>query len=388
MALNEVETINVLNILKYEKYQKVLNGLLEQGALLCMQFWTGYLDDMPNMQKSCEVGHRVLDIDRRIMKNWKKMQDIYPSNPKDLLSYSLYLRQIWNDEEYAQQIAEKAKESSYSNNHATIFNTNMNDIASFALDGAACAFISGEKATLGHIKNCNLAFCRLFGYLKKDIVGSNIKIFMPELIGKHHDRFLLENLEKIEISTCSTTTRTIFSIGMHKSRYIFPLSVKILSNPNILNEMHYVAKLTTDKKIIKARICYLLLNKEGHVVGLSSTCVSMLNISVNTLSNYILDINVMAPSLFRHDLPRKYNHKSGSLIDVYYPEASEAGIFLCQYIVMQDCAFKENLEVMERGSKKQSFQCYLTELKYSLSLIHICRCRRIERCRSRWSPYH
>eukprot|EP00826_Nyctotherus_ovalis_P034414 TRINITY_DN2868_c0_g2_i4.p1 TRINITY_DN2868_c0_g2~~TRINITY_DN2868_c0_g2_i4.p1 ORF type:complete len:250 (-),score=40.36 TRINITY_DN2868_c0_g2_i4:15-764(-) len=24
----------------------------------------------------------------------------------------------------------------------------------------------------------------------------------------------------------------------------------------------------------------------------------------------------------------------------------------------------------------------------SLSLIHICRCRRIERCRSRWSPYH
>ena len=25
---------------------------------------------------------------------------------------------------------------------------------------------------------------------------------------------------------------------------------------------------------------------------------------------------------------------------------------------------------------------------YSLSLIHIWRCRRIERCRSRWSPYH
>ena len=25
---------------------------------------------------------------------------------------------------------------------------------------------------------------------------------------------------------------------------------------------------------------------------------------------------------------------------------------------------------------------------YQLSLIHICRCRRLERCRSRWSPYH
>eukprot|EP00826_Nyctotherus_ovalis_P016817 TRINITY_DN14895_c0_g1_i3.p1 TRINITY_DN14895_c0_g1~~TRINITY_DN14895_c0_g1_i3.p1 ORF type:complete len:127 (+),score=14.54 TRINITY_DN14895_c0_g1_i3:510-890(+) len=27
-------------------------------------------------------------------------------------------------------------------------------------------------------------------------------------------------------------------------------------------------------------------------------------------------------------------------------------------------------------------------IKLMLSLIHICRCRRIERCRSRWSPYH
>eukprot|EP00826_Nyctotherus_ovalis_P025536 TRINITY_DN197_c0_g3_i14.p1 TRINITY_DN197_c0_g3~~TRINITY_DN197_c0_g3_i14.p1 ORF type:complete len:328 (-),score=85.39 TRINITY_DN197_c0_g3_i14:16-999(-) len=34
--------------------------------------------------------------------------------------------------------------------------------------------------------------------------------------------------------------------------------------------------------------------------------------------------------------------------------------------------------------------CYdhYNKAKEELSLIHICRCRRIERCRSRWSPYH
>eukprot|EP00826_Nyctotherus_ovalis_P014921 TRINITY_DN141_c0_g1_i10.p1 TRINITY_DN141_c0_g1~~TRINITY_DN141_c0_g1_i10.p1 ORF type:complete len:113 (+),score=22.92 TRINITY_DN141_c0_g1_i10:85-423(+) len=31
---------------------------------------------------------------------------------------------------------------------------------------------------------------------------------------------------------------------------------------------------------------------------------------------------------------------------------------------------------------------YSNEHYVYLSLIHICRCRRIERCRSRWSPYH
>eukprot|EP00826_Nyctotherus_ovalis_P003821 TRINITY_DN10787_c0_g1_i2.p1 TRINITY_DN10787_c0_g1~~TRINITY_DN10787_c0_g1_i2.p1 ORF type:complete len:353 (+),score=46.92 TRINITY_DN10787_c0_g1_i2:311-1369(+) len=34
------------------------------------------------------------------------------------------------------------------------------------------------------------------------------------------------------------------------------------------------------------------------------------------------------------------------------------------------------------------FYAQLNSLVQGLSLIHICRCRRIERCRSRWSPYH
>ena len=43
-----------------------------------------------------------------------------------------------------------------------------------------------------------------------------------------------------------------------------------------------------------------------------------------------------------------------------------------------------------KGQKQKWFVMrYLgTDDKINLSLIHICRCRRIERCRSRWSPYH
>ena len=35
-----------------------------------------------------------------------------------------------------------------------------------------------------------------------------------------------------------------------------------------------------------------------------------------------------------------------------------------------------------------SHHFYRASIFYTLSLIHIWRCRRIERCRSRWSPYH
>eukprot|EP00826_Nyctotherus_ovalis_P019577 TRINITY_DN16059_c0_g2_i1.p1 TRINITY_DN16059_c0_g2~~TRINITY_DN16059_c0_g2_i1.p1 ORF type:complete len:138 (-),score=21.31 TRINITY_DN16059_c0_g2_i1:18-431(-) len=43
----------------------------------------------------------------------------------------------------------------------------------------------------------------------------------------------------------------------------------------------------------------------------------------------------------------------------------------------------------EHNSFKESLFARLQRATVEdLSLIHICRCRRIERCRSRWSPYH
>ena len=43
------------------------------------------------------------------------------------------------------------------------------------------------------------------------------------------------------------------------------------------------------------------------------------------------------------------------------------------------------------AAAKSALSFPITKMKlpaYDLSLIHIWRCRRIERCRSRWSPYH
>eukprot|EP00826_Nyctotherus_ovalis_P037266 TRINITY_DN3388_c0_g1_i10.p2 TRINITY_DN3388_c0_g1~~TRINITY_DN3388_c0_g1_i10.p2 ORF type:complete len:319 (+),score=127.01 TRINITY_DN3388_c0_g1_i10:478-1434(+) len=42
---------------------------------------------------------------------------------------------------------------------------------------------------------------------------------------------------------------------------------------------------------------------------------------------------------------------------------------------------KEKLKAAKKAESAEGQEKYL-------SLIHICRCRRIERCRSRWSPYH
>jgi len=145
VALNDMGSINVLNVLKYEKYQKIFSELLEQSALMYNQYWSSLLDESPNMTKVCEVGFKVLNLENNIEKYWKKIQTICSNNPKDLVLYGNYLRQICNDNELAIQINEKAKEFAYSGKYAVIFTTNSHNISNFSTDGSACMFVSGDK---------------------------------------------------------------------------------------------------------------------------------------------------------------------------------------------------------------------------------------------------
>ena len=55
---------------------------------------------------------------------------------------------------------------------------------------------------------------------------------------------------------------------------------------------------------------------------------------------------------------------------------------LSYFIVEKEKAARKMLKRMNLATKIQELTLY------TLSLIHICRCRRYSLCRSRWSPYH
>ena len=173
-----------------------------------------------------------------------------------------------------------------------------------------------------------MTFCKIFGYIQKDIIGLNISKLMPKLIAKFHTEFMKSNLEKQSISECSHAMNKISSVGLHKNGYIFPLFVKLLSGPNILNDMQYIAKIIVDKKTVSAEICHLLINNEKHVVGISSSCVSLLNITVNTLANYLIDIKRMIPELFPNSLLYGNFIKRDSMVKVYFPLSTN----ICQFL--------------------------------------------------------
>ena len=57
-------------------------------------------------------------------------------------------------------------------------------------------------------------------------------------------------------------------------------------------------------------------------------------------------------------------------------------LYFCLYLCQLLTDFQNSL------TSELCRQFAIMRLLYILSLIHIWRCRRIERCRSRWSPYH
>lgn len=81
------------------------------------------------------------------------------------------------------QIALRISNSLFASKMSSIFTTHLTDISNFSSDGSPWIYISGNKNDIGMITDWNMAFWRIFGYVKKELLGLNIKHLMPELIG-------------------------------------------------------------------------------------------------------------------------------------------------------------------------------------------------------------
>ena len=61
---------------------------------------------------------------------------------------------------------------------------------------AAIILISGNKSNMGEVLNTNNELSEIFGYDKKDIIGTNIFKIMPGAIGQKHNELIKEYFHK------------------------------------------------------------------------------------------------------------------------------------------------------------------------------------------------
>ena len=141
------------------------------------------------------------------------------------------------------------------------------------------AFVFSSKDEIGTVKKVNLLFTSLFGYPRDEIIDKNINLIMPEIYANSHDMFLRRYIEAgVEESEYFDKDHTLFA--KIKSGYILPItSVVRLFFCDFMQGCLFIGVFKTNN--ITKNMIYLICNKDGVILDISSPAIVILKLEYN-----------------------------------------------------------------------------------------------------------
>ncbi|HEY9756338.1 MAG TPA: PAS domain S-box protein, partial [Oculatellaceae cyanobacterium] len=281
-----------------------------------------------DLGKLDKTGSKIHGAIVQVEDYWAKLIKVNSNAPKALKMYADFLIEILNDAEAGGELLSRAKETAIARPN---YNPNSLDATELmgmgdmcasmgGADGTPCMVASGEQGKLGEILQFNMAVCRLFGYTKAELAGRKITSLMPEMYARVHDKILQRCINSNEdVNTAGA--KDVFVLARHKSGYLMPIFLQARMMSSVTHGTLFVATFKSEKKGLN--VCYLLLNEQQDVVGVSSRCISTLKLSSRLLKNSRVSFQTLAPSIQDKSMMSLYNaSKSGGMLDFYLPDAT------------------------------------------------------------------
>ena len=104
---------------------------------------------------------------------------------------------------------------------------------------------------------------KMFGFdREEEVVAHHIHKLMPDMYAKHHAQ-VFENAFATE-NPVQTKQRLVYA--KHRSGFVFPVWLELRVLKNAQGEPMVVAMFKTDKKMVKADLCYVLVNRDDRRV--------------------------------------------------------------------------------------------------------------------------
>ena len=361
---NEISTnLDVVAVIAYENHYKMCKECIENAASCHLDFWTSLMERYPDLFKLNKAGTKINQLLIEIDDHWNKMQKINPNTPKAIKMYSDFMIMVLNEEERGKDLLERNKAALKTGKQNKSFESGP---MAFAPEGNACIIASADKDNLGIINTLNSSACRTFGFYDYELKGKNINILMPEIYAKYHSKFLEGALNNPDEAKQKEDK---FVLGRHKSNYLIPLILNAKIFTSINQGLQFVAVFKYEKKTVN--VCYILLDKTKTIVGLSSRCISYLNLTNKTINNTQIKIGVLAPGLYEGDQIQECMKKAGAPLSVFKAEIltegskkkSQENSINISYISHISAALnsgQSNISIMSREQKN---------LNYSIKVI-------------------
>ena len=321
---NQTGTLDAISMIAYDNYMRQFKEATERSAYLHMEFWLEVVEPEPDLGKLDKTGSKIHLSIVVVEDYWAKLQKINANTPKALKLYAEFLIEILNDTEAGSELLSRAKDTVIAR---TTFNANALNAAEImgmgdmcagisGADGTPCIIASGDQGKIGEIVQFNLASCRIFGYTKTELNGMRINSLMPDIYAKSHDKILqkcINNNEDIEARS------DFLVLGKHKSGYLIPLFLKTRILTSVTQGTLFAATFTLESKALD--VCYLLLDPQEDVVGMSSKCISTLKLSNKLLRNSRVSFPTLAPGIKDSAMIDQYKApNSGGMLQFFFPE--------------------------------------------------------------------
>ncbi|MDR3549031.1 MAG: PAS domain-containing protein [Candidatus Pacebacteria bacterium] len=226
----------------------------------------------------------------------------------------------------------------------------LGDRSNFTGDGTPCVLVSGQPGKFGDITDCNLAFCREFGYVKKDMFGRNLTTLMPEIYAKHHHD-VMQHGEKAE----ENTDKLVY--GLHKNQYIFPAWLRVVDTPNLINGSNYVGLMYADKASANSSVAFVLLDRKFNICAVSTSALTFLELSAQTVKASQIPFAELLPRL-REGIDR-FTEKSGAEAEYHFPLQPRTDDVLAR----ETMHTREDLGTRVASERWMPVNCYIHEIK-------------------------
>ncbi|KAL4432303.1 hypothetical protein ABPG74_011062 [Tetrahymena malaccensis] len=294
------DNFEMVNELSVQNHLKQCRQNVEKSANLHMEFWSQLSEDSPDLGKLSEIGYKINVVNSLASEQWNKLQQTDSNVPSMMRLYAKFMIEILNDKEGGEQILLRLGDMNSRNS-----NKKGSALIDLSSESKPTIFISAEDDSFGIITNINLAASGQLGYNKMEILNRNVKVLMPQMYSKFHDNFLETYLSTLEPRILNTER---LLPGKNKLDYLVPLQALVRHVPSLIHGLQFVAQFKIQKTV--NLYTYLLIDTEGKIQNLTSTCISILSVDQKRVLKKKMNIVDAIPDFW--DKLKEYQSKNGS----------------------------------------------------------------------------
>ena len=263
------ETIDVRLAIRYEDLVNKLEHQIQDIANEYVDFW-GILEGVtPDLNLLHSKGVEIMRQNIQIDELWSEITSIDSTNKRTNSLYGKYAKELKNDKQEAEALLEGTQ--GYEP-RATERNAGVAKESIMFADDTGLIIANSVGIILRH----NVGVTKLFSYNSQELIGQNVQILMPHIIGKDHAKLVDMSVESGNVGKLHQIHKTI---ALHRFGNIFLIALLVKPVPSLKEGTQFISFIKKDD-----RENYLVLTDEhGRMEGLSGNFGELLGITPQLL---------------------------------------------------------------------------------------------------------